>query len=83
MASASDNSAEKTGNAGKESWSDVKTRVKGFLDDLKTKNYESVLIVTHGYVITAALVVAGLEGDDIYQARKPVVECCGFIEIEL
>lgn len=36
-----------------ESMSDVYERVKEFLDELKQKDYESVLLVTHGFVLRA------------------------------
>ncbi len=39
---------------GGESIEDMKVRVDAFLDELKTKPYESVLVVTSGWVVQAA-----------------------------
>jgi broad specificity phosphatase PhoE len=56
-----------------ESAADVETRVKSFVDDLKEKPYESVLIVSHGgivrmlhFVITGQKITKPSNGQEIH-----------------
>lgn len=66
---------------GIESWQGVKKRVRNFLRDLKKKKYETVLVVTHQWVIKVAnQVVKGLSDEEAY--TLPMGNC-DFIILEV
>jgi broad specificity phosphatase PhoE len=66
---------------GKESWNDLKKRVQKFLDWLKDQKYESVLIVSHQWVIGAANQLIKNLSDE--EAQKELTDTAEFIELEL
>lgn len=52
---------------GSEDWQDLKKRVRNFLDELKNKDFENVLIVSHQWVIMVAnQIVNGLSDEEAY-----------------
>lgn len=57
---------------GGESMEDIKQRVAAFIDDLRTKKYDAVLIVTSLWVIQAMLAVArGISNDEAWSIEPP------------
>lgn len=64
-----------------ESIEDVKLRVKEFLDELKAKDYESVLIVT--YMVIIQIICGILNGLDNQQAWDLPIDKASCTELEL
>lgn len=64
-----------------ESIEDMKQRVANFLDELRTKPYEVVLVVTSGWIIRAAAAI--LQGLTNEEAWKLEVEQGSYIEFEV
>lgn len=56
-------------------------RICNFLDDLKTRNFENVLIFAHGGVLACARVYAGL--CDLRHAFENLIPFGGMLCIEL
>jgi broad specificity phosphatase PhoE len=66
---------------GTENWQDLKVRVQKFLDDLKRKNLESVLVVSHQWVaMVANQIVNGLTDKEAYDVQ---LKNCGLIVLEI
>ncbi len=66
---------------GGESLEDVKDRVQSFLDDLKLKNYESVLIVTSMIIVQAIYgIINGLSNQEAWDFQVDKASC---IELKL
>jgi probable phosphoglycerate mutase len=67
-----------------ESYDEVLMRIKSFLDDLKQKNYNNVLIVTHGMLfINMIAYMKKLERKDYVTINQRVIDGCSltlFIE---
>lgn len=60
-----------------ESYDEVQVRVKSFLDDLKKKNYQNVLIVTHGMLfINLCAYMMGLKRHEFILINQQVVDGC-------
>ncbi len=61
---------------GSESIEDLKKRVAGFIDELRTKNYEAVLVVTSAWVVMAMLTVAeGLSNEEAWGLEIVQASC--------
>lgn len=66
-----------------ESYDEVQNRVKIFLDNLKTKNFNNVLIVTHGMLfINMCAYMLGLERKDFIKINQQVVDGCSLTLFE-
>ena len=66
---------------GGESFREMYRRISGFLDELKQKNLENVLIFAHGGVLACARVYAGF--CDLRHAFENLTPFGGMIEIEI
>ncbi len=66
---------------GGESIEDIKNRVADFIDDLKAKPYDSVLVVTSQWVIQVAVVI--VQGVSYEEAWKLDVQQGTFITLEV
>lgn len=66
-----------------ESYDEVQNRVKIFLDNLKKKNFNNVLIVTHGMLfINMCAYMLGLERKDFIKINQQVVDGCSLTLFE-
>jgi len=66
-----------------ESYDEVIGRVKDFLEELQTKNYENVLIVTHGmFFINMIAYMLKLERKDYIKINQRVVDGCSLTLFE-
>ncbi len=71
----------KTKVAGKESFYDIEIRVRDFLDELKQKKYDRVLIITHeGIMVVMEKIIKNLSGE---QALKLKFDNCQIIRYEI
>lgn len=66
---------------GGESVEDMKLRVAKFLDELKTKPYDTVLIVTSGWIVQAAATI--IQGISNEEAWKLNVAQGDYLELEI
>ncbi len=66
---------------GKESWQDLKKRVKNFLQDLKKENYNCVLIVSHQWTTRVANQIINKFSDK--EAYALPLKNCDFFEFEI
>lgn len=66
---------------GKESYLDVKARLGNFIEYLKTKRYENVLIITHESVLQCAFMILGKMAD--IKGRKKKVKNCEYFVFEI
>lgn len=66
---------------GGESFREMYDRIAGFLDELKTRDFENVLIFAHGGVLACARVYAGL--CDLRHAFENLIPFGGMLGIEI
>ena len=66
---------------GGESFHEMYDRIAGFLDELKTRDFENVLIFAHGGVLACARVYAGL--CDLRHAFENLIPFGGMLSIEI
>ena len=66
---------------GGESFREMYDRIAGFLDELKTRDFENVLIFAHGGVLACARVYAGL--CDLRHAFENLIPFGGMLSIEI